>query len=102
MSTGKFDRMFNETVEIIGDNKTIDFKESDIDSGGKKKPVVIPPKSGTEAKKQKQNRRIVTYLTENEYKAFIATFKPLDKVAQKTRAAILEYVQRRKSTDSGK
>ena len=101
MSTGKLDRLFDETVEIIGDNRTIDFKGSDIDSVGRRKSVVIPPKSGTVATKQKQSRRIVTYLTEDEYKAFIATFRPLDKVAQKTREAILEYIQKKNITEEG-
>ncbi|MCI5168550.1 MAG: hypothetical protein D3903_21260 [Candidatus Electrothrix sp. GM3_4] len=91
MGKDKFDKMFEETVETIGHN-TIDFKKDDIDG---KKTVIIPPKSGTKVKTQKQDKRIVTYLTESEYEAFIDTFEKLDKIAPKAREAILEYIRKR-------
>ncbi len=79
--TKKFDKLFEKTNEKMGDNKNIDFEKSDINY----KP----------SKNKKRDIRIQTYLSEDEYKTFISTFKPLDKVANKLRGLILEDIKNR-------
>lgn len=95
--TDKFDSLFEKTAEKMGDKKTIDFKGSDIDQKGAKKMVTIPSKSGTKDKTQKKDKRISSYLTESEYEAFIESFKPLEKVADRVRDLILEDIRKRRN-----
>lgn len=92
MAQDKFDSLFEKTESKIGENKTIDLKGSDIDSKGKKKTVVIPAKSSL---KEKKDQRLAVYLTESEHKAFISTFKPLEKVSDRIRDLILDDTRKR-------
>ena len=95
--TDKFDSLFEKTAEKMGDKKTIDLKGSDIDQKGAKKMVTIPAKSTAKEKTQKKDKRITSYLTESEYEAFIESFKPLEKVADRVRDLILEDIRKRRS-----
>ena len=94
MVQDKFDSLFEKTAEKMGDKKTIDFKGSDIDQKGAKKTVNIPAKSTAKAKTQKKDKRLVVYLTESEYEAFIGTFKPLEKVSDRIRDLILDDIRK--------
>lgn len=101
MAQDKFDSLFEKTAEKMGNKTTIDLKGSDIDEKGAKKMVNIPAKSGSKNRTQKKDKRLVVYLTESEYEAFIGTFKPLEKVSDRIREIILDDLRKsRKNTKS--
>lgn len=56
----------------------------------------IPAKSTAKEKTQKKDKRLAVYLTESEYEAFIETFKPLEKVADRIRGLILDDIRKRR------
>ena len=95
MSNNKLDSLLDTATEKMGEKTSIDFKESDVDSGGGKKKTVEIPAKGQIKKKQKKIA-ISVYLTESEHEAFISTFKPLEKKSEKIRELILEYIRKQK------
>ncbi|MCI5164648.1 MAG: hypothetical protein D3903_00820 [Candidatus Electrothrix sp. GM3_4] len=94
--TNKIDSLFEKTEEKIGDKKTINLKGSDVDNNGKKKTVTIPAKGAAKPKTQRRTKKLATYLTENEYEAFISTFKPIEKVSDRIRDLIIADTKKRR------
>lgn len=95
MANNKLESLLDTATEKMGQKTSINFKESDIDSGGNKDRTVEIPAKGKAKKKQKKVATSV-YLTESEHEAFISTFKPLEKKSEKIRELILEYIRKEK------
>lgn len=96
MANDKLDSLLDTATEKMGKKTSIDFKESDIDSGGSKNKTVEIPAKG-KAKKKEKKIAISVYLTESEHEAFLSTFKPLEKKSEKIRELILEYIREEKN-----
>ncbi len=84
----KFEKIFSSTKKKMGENKTIDFKESGVNE-----LISNKNKKDTTGKK----KRHAVYLSESENKAFLDTFKPRETASERIRNLILEDIVSRRN-----